>query len=133
MLKRVDPLERHARREARRARGPKQNVTRGDLAARSLNRRDAKPSARAQKDAAIANANGQCEYVDPGTKERCSSRAFVQVDHVFPRSLGGEDALSNYRCLCAQHNRQMAEELLGVSSDRFAARKRRRSGDQAFR
>ena len=49
---------------------------------------------------------GRCSYVDPRTGRRCASRHLLQVDHVFPYSLGGGPEPGNLRLLCAAHHRQ---------------------------
>lgn len=55
-----------------------------------------------------ARSQGQCEFVHQG--RRCSSRRFLQEDHVIPLVQGGANELSNLRLLCAAHNRWQAEE-----------------------
>ena len=52
---------------------------------------------------------GQCSYVHPETKRRCSSKHLLQIDHVKPFSLGGRSELNNLRLLCAGHNRYRSE------------------------
>ena len=47
---------------------------------------------------------GQCSYICPETKKKCSSKHFLQIDHIHPYSLGGSSELSNLRLLCAGHN-----------------------------
>jgi 5-methylcytosine-specific restriction endonuclease McrA len=45
-----------------------------------------------------------CEYTDPGTKQRCGSKFYLEIDHIRPVALGGGDELSNLRLLCRTHN-----------------------------
>lgn len=45
-------------------------------------------------------ANYTCEY--PG----CESHHFLQVDHIFPVRLGGDQRRNNLQVLCASHNRR---------------------------
>ena len=52
---------------------------------------------------------GQCSYVCPETKRRCSSKHLLQIDHIKPFSLGGKSELNNLRLLCASHNRFRSE------------------------
>ncbi len=40
---------------------------------------------------------GRCGYVDPRTGRRCAARYLLQVDHVFPHSLGGGPEPGNLR------------------------------------
>ena len=47
---------------------------------------------------------GQCTYICPETKKKCSSKHFLQIDHIHPYALGGSSKLSNLRLLCAGHN-----------------------------
>ena len=47
---------------------------------------------------------GQCTYVCPKTKRRCSSNHLLQIDHIKPFSLGGTHEADNLRLLCANHN-----------------------------
>jgi len=59
-------------------------------------------------------SNGRCTYEDPVTGVVCGSRHQVQIDHIIPKALGGTDDPENLRCLCAKHNRMMAEQTLGI-------------------
>lgn len=52
-----------------------------------------------------ANANGRCCYIHPITKQRCGSKRFLEIDHIFPKSLGGSNNADNLRLLCDAHNR----------------------------
>ena len=47
---------------------------------------------------------GQCTYICPKTKRRCSSNHLLQIDHIKPFSLGGTHEADNLRLLCANHN-----------------------------
>ena len=44
---------------------------------------------------------------------RCTSRAFLEIDHVQPWARGGLDTLENLRWLCRAHNQLLAEEAFG--------------------
>ncbi|MGK5084709.1 HNH endonuclease signature motif containing protein [Bdellovibrionota bacterium FG-1] len=46
----------------------------------------------------FARAKGQCEYTHQG--RRCTSRFALELDHITPLALGGEDSLENARVLC---------------------------------
>ena len=52
---------------------------------------------------------GQCSYIHPETKRRCSSKHLLQIDHIKPFSLGGRSELNNLRLLCAGHNQYRSE------------------------
>ena len=43
----------------------------------------------------------------------CGSRWRVEIDHVTPRSRGGQTTLDNLRLLCRAHNQHEAERVLG--------------------
>jgi hypothetical protein len=48
----------------------------------------------------------QCQFRDPKTNRQCSSKHFIQVDHIKPYSYGGSSTdPNNLRLLCGQHNR----------------------------
>jgi 5-methylcytosine-specific restriction endonuclease McrA len=64
--------------------------------------------------AALQRAGGKCEYKDPQTGRVCGSAMQVEMDHRWPRALGGGHELSNIRCLCKQHNLLAAEQILGA-------------------
>lgn len=65
--------------------------------------------------AVLKRDGGRCTFEDPRTKRRCGSAYQVQIDHIFPKALGGEDALGNLRCLCRAHNAYAARLTLGES------------------
>ena len=56
---------------------------------------------------------GQCTYVHPETKRKCSSRYLLQIDHIKPFSLGGKSEVGNLRLLCAGHNQLRSEKTFG--------------------
>lgn len=78
--------------------------------------------------AVYARDEGRCTYrgADGHT---CASRWQVELDHVVPRSKGGESSLENLRLLCRAHNQHEAERVLGAAFMRgkraWAARRRR--------
>ena len=51
-----------------------------------------------------SQADGQCSYVDPKTGRRCTSRHFLQIDHILERSRGGQHEPANLRLLCHAHH-----------------------------
>jgi 5-methylcytosine-specific restriction endonuclease McrA len=56
---------------------------------------------------------GQCAFVSESGL-RCSCRAALQVDHIYPYGLGGSSDNSNLRLLCRTHNRLVAENIYGT-------------------
>ena len=56
---------------------------------------------------------GQCTYVHPQTKRKCSSRHLLQIDHIKPFSLGGKSEAGNLRLLCAGHNQLRSQKTFG--------------------
>lgn len=63
--------------------------------------------------AVMKRDEGRCTFEDPRTKRRCNSRFQIQIDHVYPRALGGENTEENLRCLCRAHNLHAARLTLG--------------------
>ncbi len=54
----------------------------------------------------------RCSYIG-ATGVRCLSRRFLEIDHVKPRSLGGDDMVANLRLLCRAHNDSERRRILG--------------------
>ena len=52
----------------------------------------------------------RCTYEDE-VGNRCTARAFLEIDHIEARALGGSGEVSNLRVLCKPHNRFHAEEV----------------------
>jgi HNH endonuclease len=72
----------------------------------------------------------QCSYVSPGGR-RCSARGCLELDHVEPWALGGEDTIENLRLRCRAHNQRYARQCFGKSRIETAvqhSRRRVRSG-----
>jgi hypothetical protein len=54
----------------------------------------------------------RCTYVaDDG--RRCKARAFLELDHVEPKALGGSNDVPNLRVRCRAHNQLWAEQAFG--------------------
>jgi 5-methylcytosine-specific restriction endonuclease McrA len=73
------------------------------------------------KSARIANATRRrvferdglrCTYVSP-EGQLCGARAFLELDHVEPRALGGANHSENLRVRCRAHNQHWAEQVFG--------------------
>jgi 5-methylcytosine-specific restriction endonuclease McrA len=54
----------------------------------------------------------QCTYVAENG-HRCEARAFLELDHVEPKALGGTSEIENLRVRCRAHNRLWAEQVFG--------------------
>ncbi|MBX3021270.1 MAG: HNH endonuclease [Bdellovibrionales bacterium] len=65
------------------------------------------------KKVSLHRVQRRCEYKDETTGKVCGTSFQVEVDHIRPRAMGGEDRLKNYRCLCRAHNQLVAEQKLG--------------------
>jgi hypothetical protein len=51
----------------------------------------------------------RCAYISPDG-HRCSATAFLELDHIRPRALGGQHDAENLRVLCRAHNQLHAEQ-----------------------
>ena len=60
----------------------------------------------------FARDGERCTYVSERGL-RCTSSAFLELDHITPRARGGPDVTENLRVVCRAHNRLLAEEALG--------------------
>ena len=54
---------------------------------------------------------GFCQYVDKETNKKCLSKFALQIDHIHPFSLGGNNKAENLRLLCRAHNNWRTKEL----------------------
>jgi hypothetical protein len=63
----------------------------------------------------------RCSYIGT-TGVRCIARRFLEVDHVKPRSLGGDNTVGNLRLLCRAHNDSERRRLLGEGRPTSAPR-----------
>ena len=71
---------------------------RGD-AVWSHRRRGHRPISGSVKYEVLSRAKGRCELCGISNEEK-----MLEVDHIFPKSLGGKDDLSNYQALCYSCN-----------------------------
>ncbi len=67
---------------------------------------------RAVRRAVFERDGEQCSFVSEAGV-RCDARSFLEIDHIHPKALGGEDTAANTRLLCATHNRLAAERVFG--------------------
>ncbi|MGE3973472.1 MAG: HNH endonuclease [Bdellovibrionales bacterium] len=63
--------------------------------------------------AAWMNSKGRCTFIDPLTKRRCDSNHRLQLEHIKPYAIGGENSVDNLRILCANHNELTAIRFYG--------------------
>jgi hypothetical protein len=81
----------------------------------------------------------QCSFVGPDGR-RCQAKAFLELDHVESRALGGSDESHNLRVYCRAHNRLWAEQTFGKAyvQERIDMRQRKqrtgaaRDDDQTY-
>lgn len=63
-----------------------------------------------QRKELFQKSNHCCEYIDPITKRKCSSKYQLQIDHIIPVARGGDNESTNLRILCRTHNLHMANK-----------------------
>ena len=56
---------------------------------------------------------GKCQFKDAVTGRTCGSSVSVQMDHLKPRSWGGQHSPQNLELCCQTHNLYRAKKLLG--------------------
>lgn len=54
---------------------------------------------------------GQCTYKNPNTNMRCNSKHLLQLDHIQPLFLGGNNTPQNLRLLCFSHHKMRNAEF----------------------
>jgi hypothetical protein len=75
----------------------------------------------------VARDGLQCSFVD-ASGQRCSSRAFLELDHLDAKARGGSSEPERMRILCSAHNQAEAERVFGkafVDRKRAAAKAKR--------
>src|SRR2546426_7090453 len=55
---------------------------------------------------------GRCTFVGANNR-RCTSRGFLEFDHIVPFAVGGEATVENIRLLCKKHNGHEADLYFG--------------------
>lgn len=109
-----------ARSAATRSPVSQSNATRSDDRINSNDRRvietnSSKSIRPSSRNSTFKRSKGCCEFRDAITGRVCGSRFQVQIDHRYPRALGGTNAPENLRVLCRTHNLLMARRLIGTS------------------
>jgi len=61
----------------------------------------------------------RCSY--KAGEVRCETRRFLELDHIKPRALGGEDTVENLRLLCRAHNDSERLRVLGEGASSRAS------------
>ncbi len=56
---------------------------------------------------------GQCSFVNPASKQRCTSKHGLELDHIHPHALGGGQTTNNLRLRCRAHNQLAAVQSFG--------------------
>lgn len=94
-----------------------QRKSRSSFVAGSASAKQLSPKGRRQyisvhtKRALLAKANNCCEYQDPKTQQKCSSKYKLEIDHRHPIALGGTNDIKNFRILCQAHNALAARQM----------------------
>jgi 5-methylcytosine-specific restriction endonuclease McrA len=64
--------------------------------------------------------NSQCAYINPKTGQKCSSRYFLEIEHVQPTAKGGSSHEENLKLYCRAHNQFSAIQQFGFAHmDKF--------------
>ncbi len=56
-------------------------------------------------------AQHRCQYVDPKNGRRCTSTHGLEIDHIKPLAIGGENSIANMRICCRAHNQHAARKM----------------------
>ncbi len=115
-IERHSPEGRAARREKRLAAGTScgtgsSNAVNGSGGGDRSGRRTRNIPAKV-RDEVFLRDGGRCTFKGSDGK-RCNSKWNLQIDHIVPFALGGDDSPGNLRLLCGKHNRLEAERVFG--------------------
>jgi 5-methylcytosine-specific restriction endonuclease McrA len=80
----------------------------------------------------FARDGKQCTFVDEQGR-RCGSRAFLELDHIESRALGGGEDAANLRVACRAHNRLHAEQVFGRKCVERGIHSRQRASERLAR
>ena len=76
--------------------------------------RTRRPAIPASLRAAVLERDGRrCTF--EGAEGRCPVTRRLELDHIAPKALGGEDTLENLRAMCPTHNRFLAKLAFGAA------------------
>ncbi len=64
------------------------------------------------KRALFKEAHYRCEFTNK-SGARCTARVYLQVEHIWPYSLGGSNSRDNLKVYCQTHNQYQAIKILG--------------------
>jgi 5-methylcytosine-specific restriction endonuclease McrA len=65
----------------------------------------------AQKRGVLLRDKNGCTYKDPKSGRVCGNRHGLQLDHIVPHSMGGQNTAQNLTLKCGAHNRFLAEQM----------------------
>jgi 5-methylcytosine-specific restriction endonuclease McrA len=86
-------------------------TTRPRAASRSVTKSHARVTSATRRN--VFDRDGlRCTYVSPDGRG-CDARAFLELDHIDPRALGGDNHAGNLRVRCRAHNQLVAEQTFG--------------------
>jgi hypothetical protein len=60
---------------------------------------------------------GKCGFVNSETAHACGSRHFLELDHIRPVALGGDNSPENLRLRCRAHNQRASVRIFGVKRE----------------
>ena len=101
LLEKKDPLKKAQRKnkaQAEKVDSKKQDTPRISSATKIKTRYIPTPI----KQAVWKRDKGQCSF--------CQEKAYLEIDHIHPRALGGKTEINNLRLLCSTHNKLRAQE-----------------------
>jgi 5-methylcytosine-specific restriction endonuclease McrA len=94
-LKRHDPIQ-----KAERAQSRKQKPF-----ARRVQNKSRAPIPKATKHEVNLRDKAQCTFINPTTNLKCTNQRWLEVHHIKPVSLGGENTTNNLTTLCSGHHK----------------------------
>jgi hypothetical protein len=60
---------------------------------------------------------GKCGFTNPTSRITCGSRHFLEIDHIRPVALGGENTVENLQLRCRAHNQRAAVRIFGPRNE----------------
>jgi hypothetical protein len=110
-LERIDPLIKAERaRERSGYVAEERHVAIGKTRQRDETENTAKPArtwiSTATRSRVWKRDGGRCVHIDPKSGLRCNSTLRIEIDHIRPVALGGENSTENLRLLCRAHNQR---------------------------